>query len=242
MKICTLNLRHNADRWDERLPLVVEHLHAQQADIIGLQEVYIPIRQAHLVADALNQRTPDQPYSVWVEPKWGRESHEGVGTLTRLPVLSHDRLDLPLAERVAQRLTLDVPGQPIHFANTHLHHRPEHDESIREPQMDALLAWMFAYQPGSWLLTGDFNALPASSTIQKAAARLRSAHPQHPQTFPSPLADGDYDSVTLDYIFYDPQRFVVEQAAVFADQPAPHDSILYPSDHYGLAADFRFAV
>ncbi|MBZ0291278.1 MAG: endonuclease/exonuclease/phosphatase family protein [Anaerolineae bacterium] len=246
MKIITLNLRHNNDRWEERFPLVVDCLHTHQADVIGLQEVHIPIRQAHIIAEALNQRTPQQPYSVLVEPKWGdTESHEGVGLLTRLPVLEHARLDLPLAERVAQRITLEVDGRRIHIANTHLHHRPIHDESIRQPQIDAVLGWMFDYSESGWLLTGDFNALPDSSTIQTVMKRLHSAyqtiHGDHPHTFPTPLSSEFKPelALTLDYIFYDAERFRPTHAEIIANQPHPDDSTLYPSDHFGLLVDIN---
>lgn len=243
MKIVTLNLRHNNDRWAERFPLVVDSLHAQQADVIGLQEVSIPTRQAHIIAEALNQRTPGQPYSVLVEPKWGAgRDHEGVGILTRLPVQEHARWDLPMGERVAQRITVEAAGRTIQIANTHLHHLPA-DESIRQPQVDALLDWMFAYSESGWLLMGDFNALPQSSTIQTVMQRLRSTyktlHNSHPLTFPTPLSS-DYKAEparTLDYIFYDASVFQPTHAAIIADQPRPDDPSLYPSDHFGLVAD-----
>ncbi len=245
MKIITLNLRHNNDRWEERFPLVVDVLDAQQADIIGLQEVWFPNRQAQIIADALNARTSEHPYSVYAEPKWGVEADEGVAILSRLPVLEHARLDLPEGHRVAQRVLVEVEGHPVHIANTHLHHRPWENESIRLPQMRALIEWITTRAPGGWLLTGDMNAQPESETIAVAGKHLRSAyydvHGEHPYTCPTPLAE-DYHTqprrLCIDYIFYDPGVFEVSHAAVIANQPHPHDSTLYPSDHFGLEAQF----
>ncbi len=244
MKIATFNLRHDADRWEERYPLVVDALHEQQADVIGLQEVWFPIQQAHMIADALNARTPAQPYSVYVEPKWGeRESAEGVGILSRLPVLEHERLELPQGHRVAQRVAVQADGQTVHIANTHLHHRPLEDESIRLPQMQALIAWMYQRAPGGWLLTGDMNAQPESETIAHARERLASAyydlHHEHPYTCPTKLTPDFYTNprrLCIDYIFYDPAVYRVVEAEVFANQPHPEDERLYPSDHFGVAA------
>lgn len=250
MKIITLNLRHNADRWDERFPLVVSALQAEQADMIGLQEVYIPIGQAHRIADALNRYRPDTPYAVYIEPKAGDspEANEGIGLLTRLPVLEHARLELPGGQRVAQRATVVYAGRTLHIANTHLHHRPVEDESIRLPQMQALLDWMFDYSENGWLLTGDMNALPGSTTITTAAARLPSAyhsiHDSHPHTFPTPLVAANFPDIalTLDYIFYDPQTFQPAAARVVADRAHPNDPTLTPSDHFGVMAEFALRV
>ncbi len=242
MKIATLNLRHNQDRWEARFPLVVDALYHEQADVIGLQEVWLEIRQAHMIADRLNERTPQQPYTVYVEPKWGPQPLEGIAVLTRLPVLDHARLELPEGLRVAQRLVVEVAGQRVNIANTHLHHRPLEDESIRLPQMRALLDWMRAYDSGGWLLTGDMNAVPESETITAASAWLQSAyfsvHGQHPTTFPTPLVADQFPglAVCIDHIFYEPGALQVTEARLIGDQSAPDDATLYPSDHFGLAA------
>lgn len=242
MKFVTLNLRHNADRWEDRFPLVVDCLHQEQADVIALQEVYLPIQQAHLIADALNQHTPQAPYAVYVEPKWGAEVWEGIALLTRLPVLETERLELPEGQRVAQRLLVTHNEAHFHIANTHLHHRPIEDESIRHPQMQALITWMQARSATGWLLAGDMNAEPTSSTIHTAQQYLQSAyttiHSTQPMTFPTPLVAADFPNIalTIDYIFYDALVFQVENAWVTANQPHPTDPTLYPSDHFGLGA------
>ena len=243
MKIATLNLRHNNDRWDERFPLVVDALHGTDADVIGLQEVWLPIQQAHLIAHDLNQRTPNRPYSVHVEPKWGDNPVESIGILSRLPVLDSARLDLPIEPRVAQRITVEIDGQSAHIANTHLHHRPR-DESVRLPQMRAALDWMFAHSAGRWLLMGDMNAIPESATIQAATERLKSAHFElhhaEPITFPTPLVTlENYPPVCIDYIFYDANTIDVKSVHVFANQCHADDATLYPSDHYGLVAEIE---
>lgn len=246
MKIVTLNLRHNQDRWDERFPLVVEALYQEQADLIGLQEVWMPIQQAHLIANELNALAPDQPYQVMVEPKRGAESVEGIGILSRLPVLEQERLELPEGERVAQRVLVEVEGQQVSFANTHLHHRPIGDECIRLPQMRTLLAWMFSRTPVRWILTGDMNALPESSTIAAAGERLQSAyfvvHGEHPITFPTPLvyATTPEWKACIDHIFFDPRTLRASDARILGNQSHPDDATLYPSDHYGLVAEFEF--
>jgi endonuclease/exonuclease/phosphatase family metal-dependent hydrolase len=215
--------------------------------VVGLQEVWLPIRQADMIADALNAQMPNRPYSVWIEPKWGSESAEGVAILSRLPVLEHERLELPEGERVAQRIAVEVEARRVNIANTHLHHRPMEDESIRLPQMRALLDWMFSRDSQHWILTGDMNALPDSTTIATANERLRSAyfdrHGDHPVTFPTPLVAAPRLGVAIciDHIFYDPATLRVTDARVIAQETHPDDPTLCPSDHFGLAADIVLA-
>ncbi len=246
MKILSLNLRHNQDRWEERLPLVVDALHNEEADIIGFQEVWLGFQQAHMIADRLNQQTPDRPYSVFVEPKWGENPVEGIGILSRLPVIDHQRLELPEGERIAQSIRVEIDGQTVDIANTHLHHRPEKDEVIRLPQMETLLRWMFGQENRRWILTGDMNAAPTTSTIQLTKKRLASTyevvHGREPiTTFPTPLVTGGYtgSSIAIDYIFFDPSFLRVKAAQVIANKAHPDDNQLYPSDHYGLMAEIE---
>ncbi len=250
MKILTFNLRHDADRWAERYPLVVQALREQDADIIGFQEAAISIRQAHLIADALHTETGTPPYGVYVQPKWGENSHEGIALLTRLPVVEVDAIDLPEGGRVAQRLCVIDQGRPLNIVNTHLHHLPEDDEYVRLPQMQAILAWLAAltdtHPNEPWVCVGDFNAQPHSATIQAAAKTFTSAyraiHGADPLTFPTPLVkdSGSYPRIAIDYVFVDPAALTVVNAALIGTSPAAHDPSLYPSDHFGIAAELSF--
>ncbi len=243
-KLLTLNLRHDADRWLERRALVAAALAAHAADVIAFQEVALPVRQADLIAAdlmALGQPT----YTVHVASKWGEESsREGIALLSRLPVVEVDTLNLPVGGRVAQRLRVLKHDLPFDVVNTHLHHEPEDDESLREPQMRTIVDWLTASAAPdrNWLITGDFNAQPLSSTVQLLSGRFRSAystlHGAEPLTFPTPLVDYDYPPVAIDYIFFDPTRLTPVSATIVGAQPAAHDPRLYPSDHFGLTAAF----
>jgi endonuclease/exonuclease/phosphatase family metal-dependent hydrolase len=243
LKLLTLNIYHDRNRWDDRFPLIVDVLRAEQPDVIALQEVHLHLRQADRIAEQLNAAAPDHPYSVHVAPKWGDSVWEGVAILSRLPVQDSERLELPIVERVALRVRVPFGGNDRHLniVCTHLHHWPVDDEEARLPQMRALLDWMFARADGPWLLAGDLNAKPESSTIQLASERLHSAyhalHGEHPVTWPTPLVADDWPgvAVTIDYVFCSPQTLTVIDARRIADQPHPADPALYPSDHYGLS-------
>ncbi len=240
MKIATLNLRADSDRWDERFPLVVDTLHAADADVIALQEVRIKIQQAQLIADTLNQRDPQSRYTVHLCKDWFTPHILANAILARVPAIAHERIELPQGFRTAQRLLFALDGREVLVANTHLHHKPYRDETIRLPQMRYLLDWLAqAHRP--YILVGDMNARPASVTIQHAKHDhgLRSAHEtvqgrEPAQTFPTPLrTDKVLKPRAIDYIFCT-AHWQITACRVIGDQPHPADATLYPSDHFGL--------
>src|SRR5258708_30468078 len=94
IRVLTLNLRYNNDRWQERLPLILDTLVTESPDVIGLQEVCLPIQQAGVIADALNVRT-EHLYSVFTGQQWGEDLDEGIAMLSRLPVRGSDQPNLP---------------------------------------------------------------------------------------------------------------------------------------------------
>ena len=50
--VATLNILNLADRWAERLPLLLADMAALQPDLIGLQEVVYPMQQDRLIGAA----------------------------------------------------------------------------------------------------------------------------------------------------------------------------------------------
>lgn len=69
--VATLNLRHNADRWEERAPLLIEQFVTLEPDTIGLQEVHVPSNQAAWIVAHVNARIgqDSQPYSLYQTKK-----------------------------------------------------------------------------------------------------------------------------------------------------------------------------
>ncbi|MBE2270923.1 MAG: endonuclease/exonuclease/phosphatase family protein [Anaerolinea sp.] len=244
--LLTLNLRHDADRWLERRPLIADVLAEHSADVIAFQEVALRIQQAHLIAADIESRLGKRTYEVHVQSKWGDQAWEGIAFLTKLPVVEVGAIDLPEGHRVAQRVRVLKDGVPVDVVNTHLHHLPEDDESIRAPQAQAILDWIAQLsgdgQARRWLITGDFNAQPHTETIQQIAGRYKSAyatlHGADPVTFPTPLVREGYPPFAIDYIFYDPQYVEAVGAGLVGTQPDPRDANLYPSDHFGITAEF----
>ena len=241
--VATLNIRNLADRWAERLPLLLADMSALQPDLMGLQEVVYPLQQDRLIGAAGAGR-----YEV--VRAWAGRPEYGNALLVKAPLAfdSFERLDLGLS-RSALRVRVVLPaGGRLLYAVTHLHHPPEaHAERLA--QIEQLLAWLDgAPDHDAIAVVGDFNADPREPGYERMReAGFRSAHHEHhgaepPVTWPSglqaPGMDTDGDPDCLDYIWLR-GRAQVEDARVTFNRPDVSDPTLYPSDHFGLAARIR---
>lgn len=238
--VATLNIRNLADRWDERLPLLLADMAALQPDVIGLQEVVYPLQQDRLLGAAGAGRY--EAHRAWA----GRPEY-GNSVLVKAPLVAArpERLDIG-AGRSASRAVIALPGgAQLLFVATHLHHVPE-DEGLRDQQAAALLAWLDdAPAHDAVAVVGDFNAEPH----EPAAGRIRDAgfvsayaqaNGEDPAvTWPSGIQaeamDTDGDPGCLDYVWLRGAARAEEARLVF-DRPAVGDPTLYPSDHVGIAA------
>ena len=195
----TLNIRNIADRWPERLPLLLADMAALQPDVMGLQEVVFAVQQDRLLGAAGEARyvtfrgwagRPEYGNAILarigVAPAGGggagadgRGAHvEGaagdVGDAGDAPA---ERFDLG-RNRSALRLPLALDGGArLAFTVTHLHHLVP-DEAIRVEQAAALLAWLAGKgEPAADVVVGDFNAEPTEPAYRRMLeAGFRSAH------------------------------------------------------------------
>jgi len=242
VRLATLNLRSNANRWDERFPLIIETLLKTNADVIALQEVRIKIDQHQIIADALGGKSGDY-YETFLCEDWYTPHILANAFLVRLPVIEHERIELPEGFRTAQRVLIDFKGQQVNVVNTHLHHKPYRDECIRLEQMGYILNWMHEHHT-PYVLMGDMNARPDSETVNLAKKQLFSAyemfHGDEPDvTFPTPLrADENLSPRAIDYIFHT-KDFSVTECKLIGTDPAMDDETLYCSDHFGLMAEIH---
>ena len=239
--VATLNILNLADRWDERLTLLMADTAALRADILGLQEVVYVMQQDRLLAAG----TPDRHE---IHRGWAGRPEYGNSLLVRHPLAAAsppERLDLGL-QRAAHRVVVPLPGgATLLVAVTHLHHlRP--DGSARDGQAATLLAWLDGAGPTTaQLLMGDFNATPSEAACDRIrAAGFRSAYAEAngadpavtwPSGLQAPAMDTDGDPSCFDYIWLRGAARTVE-ARLWAARPAADDPTLYPSDHLGVAA------
>ena len=87
--IATLNVLNLADRWAERLPLLLADMAALQPDLLGLQEVVYPMQQDRLLGAAGEGR-----YEA--VRGWAGRPEYGNSLLVKAPLVATDvdRLDL----------------------------------------------------------------------------------------------------------------------------------------------------
>lgn len=246
LRVATINLRNRVDRWAERRTLLVEQLLEVPPDLISLQEISFPIRQGVWLRDRLNEQLTDggPPYVLVKKRKEGLIPGylEGIGVLSRRPVLARDSIGLGYGGRVALRVSVELElGRVLDFVATHLHHIAE-DREARLEQVMAMTGWLgdtgrAPYQ----VIAGDFNELPNGPAIQYMKQGYISAYAAANgwdplATYPTLLAPAANDWCgCLDYIFVSPAVHVLE-ARLFLKRPAAHDSTLYPSDHVGILA------
>lgn len=244
MHVATLNLRNTADRWRERRPLLAGQLVDLAPDVIAVQELRMCPDQAAWIVRNVAARTGGRlRYRAFRRGKAGLAGMwEGIGVLSRVPVVATAWLALGAQGRVAQRVTVRPPdGGVLDVYNTHL---GLGGEVLRVAQARRILEWIDMRPPVPLVLMGDLNARPGSPTIELLSSGLRSAHlevhgSEPPRTVPTPLrlrptADGS----VLDYVFVNDGVEVVDARVAF-DEADPGDPTLWASDHYGLSVTVR---
>ena len=181
LHVATLNIRNLADRWFERLPLLLADMAALQPDLLGLQEVVYVLQQDRLIGAA-----GEGQYGA--VRGWAGRPEYGNSLLVREPLAATDvdRVDLG-HDRSAHRARVALPGGATVLAVvTHLHHLGP-DEAIRDEQTAALLDWLDdapaadADDPDGRLQRRSGRAEPAPASGPPGSAR-RSRRP----TAPSP--------------------------------------------------------
>jgi endonuclease/exonuclease/phosphatase family metal-dependent hydrolase len=240
LHVATLNIRNSADRWAERLSLLLPDMAALQPDLMGLQECVYPMQQDRVIAAA-----GEGHYGI--HRGWAGRPEYGNSLLVRQPLEATDvtRIDLG-RNRAAHRAVVELPGgATVLIAVTHLHHVPA-DEDVRLEQARLLVDWLAgAPESDARIVMGDFNAEPVEPAYRRMTeAGYASAHlvvngREPAVTWPSglqaPMIDTDGSPGCLDYIWVSGVVRVDSCRLVF-DRPDPDDQGLYPSDHFGLTA------
>ena len=240
LHVATLNILNLADRWHERLPLILADMAALQPDLLGLQEVVYVMQQDRLIGAAGEGR-------YGAVRGWAGRPEYGNSLLVREPLEATDvgRLELGLG-RSAHRAVVRLPnGASILMVVTHLHHVVD-GGAQRDEQTQAILEWLDgAPATDAHVVVGDFNANPQEpAAIRMRAAGYRSAYAEAnggdpavtwPSGLQAPAMDTDGDPACLDYIWIRGAATVTDCRLAF-DRPDPEDPTLYPSDHLGISA------
>jgi endonuclease/exonuclease/phosphatase family metal-dependent hydrolase len=240
LHVATLNIRNLADRWDERLPLILSDMAALQPDVLGLQEVVYVLQQDRLIGAAGEGRYESSR-------GWAGRPEYGNAMLVREPLIATDteRLDLGMSRAAIRGRVKLAGGATALITVTHLHHLTS-DEAVRDEQARQVVAWLDA-APASdaQIAVGDFNAEPDELAYARMVrAGFVSAHQEAnggepdvtwPSGLEAPARDVDGPPGCLDYIWLR-GTVSVEACRLAFDRPAVGDPGLYPSDHLGLSA------
>lgn len=241
--VLTLNLRNVLDRYDERRPLLTSEFAALTPDVAAFQESAF---LADEVQDAMMAAAvPDRNYRRFDArsgrfPEFGNALLVGIGDCD-----SSDELRLSNGRCVVRTLVRFPGALKVWVATTHLHHRPDEGEE-RLHQVGDIIAWLRdATEAEGVILTGDFNALPSEPSVaamKEAGYRsaFASVHGREPaRTRPSGIQADEMDTEgepgCVDYIWI-AGSVEVQTCELAFDRPAPGDSTLFPSDHFGLLA------
>lgn len=244
LHVATLNIRNMADRWPERLPLLLADMAALQPDVLGLQEVVYPMQQDRLIGSAGEGRYHESR-------GWAGRLEYGNSLLVREPFVAGwlERVDLG-RNRSALRVIVTVGSDmPLLVAVTHLHHEVP-DAAERDEQVERLLDWLGSAPTASaQVVMGDFNAHPDEPAANRMRANgYRSAYAEAngsepavtwPSGIQAPGMDTDGAPACLDYIWVRGSATVASARLAF-DRPAVDDPTLFPSDHFGLSAQLAF--
>jgi endonuclease/exonuclease/phosphatase family metal-dependent hydrolase len=240
LHVATLNILNLADRWPERLPLILADMAALQPDVLALQECIFVMQQDRVIGSAGEAR-----YNAL--RGWAGRPEYGNSLLIRedLRTTAAERIELGLEREAHRTVVSGDAAARVTVTATHLHHLPA-DAAERDRQVAALVAWLDdGPTADGQLVMGDFNAHPgepAYATMRAAGFRSAFAEANGAEpavTWPSglraPARDDEGGARCLDYIWVRGAVTVASARLVF-DRPAVDDQTLYPSDHFGVAA------
>ncbi|BAY21075.1 hypothetical protein NIES2100_08200 [Calothrix sp. NIES-2100] len=260
VKVVTINILFEMDLWEQRRQLLVSGLKAVQPDLIGLQEVNLQENTSAWLAEQL-----EMPYVYLVayqERAYQIGTEYGIAILSRYPFIQQAQLDLQSQGRLAQYVEVKIGDRPLIFCNGHYYWYPGSTPE-RMKQIQLLVGWLGKLSPEIPIIAvGDFNATPDTPEIAFIREKFTSAyanyHGKEPEyTCPTPLLKPNRSlwrkvslrllnlytnrtfkswRGTLDYIFIN-NHLTVRNCQLILTEPAPDNSNIYPSDHFGIAAD-----
>ncbi len=242
LHVATLNILNLADRWDERLPLLLADFATLQPDLIGLQEVVYVMQQDRLIGAA-------GAGEYRAVRGWAGRPEYGNSILVRVAPRA-DRRGPGRPWRPAVRSSR--PGRPadggrsIVFAVTHLHHLgPDEADPRRARRRRSSIGSTARRHPTARSSSATSTRTRTSRpTARMRAAGFRSAHHEAngaepavtwPSGLQAPAMDTDGGAECLDYIWVR-GAIAVEDCRLVFDRPSATDPTVYPSDHFGLAA------
>lgn len=244
LRAITYNI-HHGEGADDRLDLerIAAVLRAQDADVVGLQEVdrHWSARsefadQAAELAEALDMEVV-YGANLDLDPTAAGQPRRQYGTaiLSRHRILESENTPLPSRYGSEQRglleALLDVEGQPVRIYNTHLQHNSPDEPRGREQrvlQIERVLAEIDEEREPH-VLMGDVNAEPRDPEFAQLADRFTDAWSRGQGTGATIPSSGP--NRRIDYVLTS-RDIAVASARVPTTEPLA-------SDHLPVVADLR---
>ncbi len=243
LRVATYNVWFDPFEARKRCFALMELLASEAADVIALQEVTQPFLDALL-------REP------WVRSEY-RISRDHIESTQRYDVVMLSRLPAtfvahPLTSTMGRRLhrlDLQTTKGTLSIAGCHLESMREMAD-VRLTQIGEILPILARSEHAVWM--GDFNAAPETaedarirSAFQDTWCALRDDEPGYTRdtSINKMLARVKNDRhQRIDRIFVKGPALVPSAVRMLGTtQLAGEDDDVFPSDHFGLAADFSFA-
>ena len=147
----------NIKRGNDNLELQGWLIGAQQPDILGVQEVYINLKENK--SNLLSVRTKDAQYMTFAETiKYPSGGQYGIGQISKfkpenpeVTLLSSENKE----QRCLQKVEYEIGGKRVSFYNTHFSYE---SADIRKKQFSEVIKIMNADKNDYKILAGDFNA------------------------------------------------------------------------------------
>lgn len=246
-RVAFLNLEQDFKRWEQRRALVVGEVEVLMPDIFAMNEISIPGGTGRWLQRETSRVTGTR-YALVQQSKPNAASRaEAEGVLTRFPLVEVAHLDYRTHDCVALVARMEIETRFVDVYVTHLF-MSRGDESLREFQVKSLLEWIDSRdEADAQIVCGDFNAALDRPSAQLMAKTFRPSQSE-PTAF-TPLSDGQgtishpywqrFDRC-IDYIWYRGGLECLDSKVAF-NQHHADDNTLWPSDHAGLWADFRWA-
>lgn len=236
----TLWDRYDADRIDtaRRRPLLLDALHAADADVIALQEA-----EPALLDLLLGTGWVRDGYTLATDPAGRDVADCGLLLLSRLPVREAGLHVLGPHKAVAAAVVETAEG-PVTVAVTHLSSDHSPAGAVRRDTELAQLATGLAGIEGEVLLVGDFN--DGGDRPQHRLAMEDAWHQMHGPADDTPTFDPSVNPLAavsslsgrvsrLDRVLLRTERLRARTATLTGDAPGPQG--LYISDHYGVRVE-----
>jgi endonuclease/exonuclease/phosphatase (EEP) superfamily protein YafD len=218
------------------------------ADLISLQEINMSGRQATWLCKQINVRlsgSDKEPYRLVKKRHW-RSFSNGIGVLSRLPILYSESVNLGNGGREALRVHVELPShQTMDFVSVQLLQVP-YEREARHDQALKLMSWLHGHKRVPiQVVAGDMKETPEGLAVrhikQSFRSTFESVYGREPlATFPTALLAETTDlGLCHDYIFISTAVHKVLKVQLFCDESASDDNTLYPSSHVGLLATLQ---